>query len=92
MRGVEHHRLAASGSRLSFQCLHQQLADASAAEPLVDDEARDLAAGLVVFDEVLHVENAEPRDFSVQFGDSKPGRPVARDSLDRSAACSGVDG
>ena len=52
------------------------------AEALADDEAGDLAAWLVTFDEVLHMENAETRDFSVQFGDNKPGRRVARDSLD----------
>ena len=82
VRCVENHHLAASGASLLFQRLHQQLPDAAAAEALADDEACHFDAGLVALDQVLDVEDAEPRDVSVQLGDDEPGRGIRRDALD----------
>jgi hypothetical protein len=82
VRRVEHHRLAATVARLFLERLHQQLADAAAAESLADDEAGNLDAGLVALDEVLDVESSESCDLSVQLCDDEPGRGVARDALD----------
>ena len=82
VRCVEHQHFAASGARLLLERLHQELADAAAAEALADHEPGYLDAGLVTFDEVLHVENPEPGDFSLQLGDDEPGRRVVRDPLD----------
>jgi hypothetical protein len=62
--------------------LHQQLADAAAAEALADDKAGHLAAGLVALDEVLDVQHAEASDLPVELGHDEPGRRIRRDALD----------
>ena len=76
------HDLPAASARFVLQGLHQQLADPVAAEAVTDDEPRDLTAGLVALDEVLHVQRADASELRIDLGDEHARRRVGRDPPD----------
>jgi hypothetical protein len=80
--GVEHHHRSAAGSRLFLESRHQELADSLTPKALADDKAGDLAAWVVLLDEVLDVERAEAGGLTVDLGDDHERGRVARDSLE----------
>ena len=82
VRGVQHQ--VAGSSPLSFllERVHQELTDAAAAERLRDNEARDLATGLIALDQVLLVERGETGEPALGLGHDDPGGRVSGDPCD----------